>query len=179
MERAPGGDRSLVGARPVRDWGETSDRTVLHHEVEILGEALDDAVALRETHAALEPKIAPGLVQRPHAVRDPVVLLDERGCDARLLRHEREGRSRPEAAGQARAQRQPHRPIPRRAARPTHREDAAHIIRSLGRLPAIEQSPRAFGDDMLREKDIAAVPSVGESALLLSDGERRATLTHP
>jgi len=116
MERAPGGDRSLVGARPVRDWGETSDRTVLHHEVEILG---------------------------------------------------------------ARAQRQPHRPIPRRAARPTHREDAAHIIRSLGRLPAIEQSPRAFGDDMLREKDIAAVPSVGESALLLSDGERRATLTHP
>src|SRR5436190_14184818 len=78
----------LVGARPVRDGGETSDRTMLHHEVEILGEALDDGVALRETGAALEPDLKPGLVQRPHAVGDSVVLLDERRSDPRRLRHE-------------------------------------------------------------------------------------------
>jgi len=53
-------------------------------------------------------------------------------------------------------------------------EDAAHIIRSLDRLPAIEQSPRALADDMLGEKNIAAVPSADEPALVLSDAERRA-----
>lgn len=40
-----------------------------------------------------------------------------------------------------------------------HYEDMAHIIGSLDRLPAIEQSPRALAADMLREKDIAALPS--------------------
>lgn len=57
-----------------------------------------------------------------------------------------------------------------------HYEDAAHIIRSLDRLPAIEQSPRALADDMLREKDIATLPSADEPALLLSDAERRAAV---
>ena len=57
-----------------------------------------------------------------------------------------------------------------------HYEDAAHIIRSLDRLPAIEQSPRALADDMLGEKDIAAVPSADEPALVLSDAERRAAV---
>ena len=57
-----------------------------------------------------------------------------------------------------------------------HYEDAAHIIRSLDRLPAIEQSPRALADDLLREKDIAAMPSADEPALLLSEAERRAAV---
>ncbi len=52
-----------------------------------------------------------------------------------------------------------------------HYENAAHIIRSLDRLPATEQSPRALADDMLREKDIASMPSANEPALLLSDAE--------
>ena len=94
---------------------------------------------------------------RPRAVRcvHPLVTLLEK-LDALARRYAREPI---EADGFAR-----------------HYEDAAHIIRSLGRLPAIEQSPRALADDMLREKDIAAVPSADEPALLLSNGERRAAV---
>ncbi|MCC6805812.1 MAG: nucleotidyl transferase AbiEii/AbiGii toxin family protein [Deltaproteobacteria bacterium] len=57
-----------------------------------------------------------------------------------------------------------------------HYEDMAHIIRSLDRLPATGQSPRALADDMLREKDIAALPSANDPALLLSNAERRAAV---
>ncbi len=57
-----------------------------------------------------------------------------------------------------------------------HYEDAAHIIRSLDRLPAIEQSPRALADDMLREKDIAEMPSDDEPALVLPDAAPRAAV---
>jgi hypothetical protein len=57
-----------------------------------------------------------------------------------------------------------------------HYEDAVHIIRSLDRLPAIEQSPRALAGDMLRKKDIAAPPSTDEPALLLHDAERHAAV---
>ncbi len=57
-----------------------------------------------------------------------------------------------------------------------HYEDAARIIRSLDRLPAIEQSARALADEMLREKDLAAMPSPDEPALLLSDPERKAAV---
>jgi hypothetical protein len=57
-----------------------------------------------------------------------------------------------------------------------HYEDVARIIRSLDRLPGIEQSPRALADDMLREKDIAALPRADEPALLLSDAARRAAV---
>ncbi len=54
-----------------------------------------------------------------------------------------------------------------------HYEDAAHIIRSLDRVPAIEQSARDLADDMLREKDIAASPRGDEPALLLAEADRR------
>lgn len=57
-----------------------------------------------------------------------------------------------------------------------HYEDASRIIRCLDRLPAIVQSPRALAEDMLREKDIAAMPSADEPALLLSDADRRAAV---
>jgi hypothetical protein len=57
-----------------------------------------------------------------------------------------------------------------------HYEDATHIIRSLPRLPAIEQSPRALADDMLREKDIAAMPNADEPAFVLPEAERRAAV---
>lgn len=54
-----------------------------------------------------------------------------------------------------------------------HYEDAVHIIRSLGRLPAIEQSPRALADEMLVGRDIRAIPSAEEPALTLADADRR------
>ena len=54
-----------------------------------------------------------------------------------------------------------------------HYEDAAHIIRSLVRLPAVEQSPRALAEEMLGEKELAAIPSPDEPALLLEVAARR------
>lgn len=57
-----------------------------------------------------------------------------------------------------------------------HYEDAAHIIRSLPSLPPVEQSPRALADEMLGEKDLAAIPSPDEPALALNDAERRASV---
>ncbi len=41
------------------------------------GEAFDQAEALREGGAALEPDVEPLVEERPEGVRDPVVLLDE------------------------------------------------------------------------------------------------------
>lgn len=55
-----------------------------------------------------------------------------------------------------------------------HYEDAAQIIRSLPRTPAIEQSARELAGDMLQEKGIAALPRADEPALLLVDATRRA-----
>lgn len=55
-----------------------------------------------------------------------------------------------------------------------HYEDATHIIRALGRVPAIEQSVRELADEMLRAGDIAGLPRADEPALLLADGGRRA-----
>jgi hypothetical protein len=55
-----------------------------------------------------------------------------------------------------------------------HYEDAANIIRSLGHVPTIEQSARELADDMLQDKDIAALPRADEPALLLADVGRRA-----
>lgn len=52
-----------------------------------------------------------------------------------------------------------------------HYEDAAHIIRSLESVPAIEQSPRALADEMLLEKDLAAIPNPDEPALVLADAD--------
>jgi len=55
-------------------------------------------------------------------------------------------------------------------------EDAAHIIRSLASLPAAPQSPRALADEMLGEKDLAAIPSPDEPALVLDDAARRTAI---
>jgi len=57
-----------------------------------------------------------------------------------------------------------------------HYEDAARIIRSLDRLPTVKQSPRVLAEEMLTEKDIAAMPSTDEPSLLLADDERRAAV---
>ena len=91
---------------------------------------------------------------RPRAVRcvHPLVTLLEK-LDALSRRYARE---RIEPDGFAR-----------------HYEDAAHIIRSLANLPAVEQSPRALADEMLGEKDLVAIPSHDEPALVLDDAARR------
>jgi hypothetical protein len=47
-------------------------------DVHVLGEALDQAVALREARATFEGELATELVgQHPERLRDPIVLLDE------------------------------------------------------------------------------------------------------
>ena len=40
-------------------------------------------------------------------------------------------------------------------------------------LPAVEQSPRALADEMFGEKDLLAIPSSDEPALVLDDVTRR------
>jgi hypothetical protein len=50
------------------------------------------------------------------------------------------------------------------------------IIRSLDRIPPIDQSALELASDMLREKDIAALPRDSEPALLLVDPARRAEI---
>lgn len=57
-----------------------------------------------------------------------------------------------------------------------HYEDAAKIIDAVDRIPVIGQSARELAEDMLREKDIAALPTADEPALLLADPERRAAV---
>jgi hypothetical protein len=57
-----------------------------------------------------------------------------------------------------------------------HYEDAAHIIQAASKLPTIEQSARALAEDMLREKDIVALPRPEEPALVLDDAGRRADI---
>lgn len=59
-----------------------------------------------------------------------------------------------------------------------HYEDAAHIIRSLASLPAVEQSPRALAEEMFGEKDLAAIPSANDPALVLADIARRKDVEH-
>jgi nucleotidyltransferase AbiEii toxin of type IV toxin-antitoxin system len=54
-----------------------------------------------------------------------------------------------------------------------HYEDAAHIIRSVEELPAIEMSPVELAYDMVTKKDIRALPSADEPALQLADPARR------
>lgn len=57
-----------------------------------------------------------------------------------------------------------------------HYEDAARIIQALDRLPATNASARALADEMLAQKEIAAMPSAGDQALRLDDAERRASV---
>jgi len=78
--------RSLVRARPVRDLRQPRSGAVLDHQVEVLGEPLDETEAFGQRCAALEPELEADLMQRPQSVRHPVVLLDERRGDPRVAR---------------------------------------------------------------------------------------------
>ena len=88
----------------------------------------------------------------PQSVRNPVVTLLEK-LDAMARRY---GRYLLEPDGFVR-----------------HYEDAAQIVRSLDRLPATEVSALALAEDMLAQKDIAALPSADDPSLTLSDTAKR------
>lgn len=55
-----------------------------------------------------------------------------------------------------------------------HDEDAARIVRALDRLPPSEIAARTLADDMLAQKDVAALPSADDSSLVLDDSAKRA-----
>jgi hypothetical protein len=57
-----------------------------------------------------------------------------------------------------------------------HYEDAAQIIRGAGGLPEAGMTADELAKDMLEEKDIAALPSPNEPALVLADAEKRAAI---
>lgn len=94
---------------------------------------------------------------RPRAVRcvHPVVTLIEK-LDALSRRYNREV---VEADGFVR-----------------HYEDAARIIGALDRLPPMETTALALAEDMLVEKDIAALPRADDPSLALDHAENRASL---
>lgn len=54
-----------------------------------------------------------------------------------------------------------------------HYEDAARIIRARDELPDLGMTAAALAEDMLKSRDIAALPSPDEPALLLNDHARR------
>lgn len=57
-----------------------------------------------------------------------------------------------------------------------HYEDAARIIGALDRLPPMETTALALAEDMLVEKDIAALPRADDPSLALDHAENRASL---
>ena len=57
-----------------------------------------------------------------------------------------------------------------------HYEDVARIIRALDRLPPIETTALALAEDMLAEKDIAALPSADDPSVVLDDPDKRASV---
>ena len=57
-----------------------------------------------------------------------------------------------------------------------HYEDAAQIVRAGDRLPEMGMTTAALADDMLAQKDIAALPHADEPALLLAIPEKRAAV---
>jgi hypothetical protein len=57
-----------------------------------------------------------------------------------------------------------------------HDEDAARIVRALDRLPRSEIPVRTLVDDMLVQKDIAALPSPSDPSLMLHDPTKRAAM---
>jgi hypothetical protein len=59
-----------------------------------------------------------------------------------------------------------------------HFEDAAHIVAAEGGLPALEgyESPRALAEEMLAQRQIAAIPSPGDVAFNPDSGERFAEI---
>ena len=54
-----------------------------------------------------------------------------------------------------------------------HYEDAARIVRALHRLPPSEIPARTLADDMLAQKDVAALPSADDPSLVLDDPAKR------
>lgn len=54
-----------------------------------------------------------------------------------------------------------------------HYEDAARIVRALHRLPPSEIPARTLADDMLAQKDVAALPSAEDPSLVLDDPAKR------
>ena len=77
-EQAPARLGLLVGALPdlVLDFRQ---KWRVELEVEVLGEALDEAEALEQRRAALEVHFEVGALQGVERLRDPIVLLDEVG----------------------------------------------------------------------------------------------------
>jgi hypothetical protein len=57
-----------------------------------------------------------------------------------------------------------------------HYEDAARIVRALDRLPPSEISARTLADNMLAQKDVAALPSAHDPSLVLDDPAKRAAV---
>ena len=57
-----------------------------------------------------------------------------------------------------------------------HYEDAAQIIRVEDRLPDMEMTVEALARDMLKQKDIAALPRADEPALVLASPEKRTVM---
>ncbi|MBT9559477.1 MAG: nucleotidyl transferase AbiEii/AbiGii toxin family protein [Myxococcales bacterium] len=94
---------------------------------------------------------------RPHAVRcvHPLVTLLEK-LDALSRRY---GREAIEADSFVR-----------------HYEDAARIVRMLERLPSSEIPVRVLADDMVVQKDVAALPNADDPSLTLDDPTKRAAV---
>jgi hypothetical protein len=57
-----------------------------------------------------------------------------------------------------------------------HYEDAARIVRALDRLRPSEIPARTLADEMLAQKDLAALPSADDPSLLLDDSGKRAAV---
>lgn len=57
-----------------------------------------------------------------------------------------------------------------------HYEDAAQIVRSVDRLPVTAMSTMALAQDMLEQKDIAALPEPNDPSLVLRDASKRAEI---
>ena len=52
-----------------------------------------------------------------------------------------------------------------------HYEDAAQTIRAVDKLPDMDRTPIAFAEDVLVQRDIAALPTSDEPALRLIDAD--------
>jgi hypothetical protein len=57
-----------------------------------------------------------------------------------------------------------------------HYEDAARIVRALDRLPPSQIPARALADDMVAQRDMAALPSADDPSLVLHDPVKRAAV---
>jgi hypothetical protein len=57
-----------------------------------------------------------------------------------------------------------------------HYEDAAQIIRAIDELPEMEMTAADLAADLVAKKDVAALPTHDEPALLLADANKRAQI---